>query len=152
MKHCTGCDSTKALEMFHKKKNSKDGLTTECKQCRLERSKISYINRKAEIQAWCKAYKKTIAGKYSEYKGRSKQKGISFNLTKEEFSTFWKQDCSYCNRPILTIGIDRIDSTKGYSLDNCVPCCTICNTMKMDRPVDTWLSDMLMVLRHMEII
>jgi len=28
-------------------------------------------------------------------------------------------------------GVDRIDSTKGYELDNCLPCCTTCNTMKM---------------------
>ena len=27
-------------------------------------------------------------------------------------------------------GIDRKDSTKGYSIDNCVPCCPMCNKMK----------------------
>ena len=27
-------------------------------------------------------------------------------------------------------GIDRIDSTKGYSKDNCVSCCKMCNIMK----------------------
>jgi hypothetical protein len=29
-------------------------------------------------------------------------------------------------------GIDRIDSTKGYELDNCTPCCKVCNVRKMD--------------------
>lgn len=29
-------------------------------------------------------------------------------------------------------GIDRIDSNKGYTTDNCVPCCTPCNRMKLD--------------------
>ena len=29
-------------------------------------------------------------------------------------------------------GIDRIDSSKGYSLDNCVPCCPLCNRLKSD--------------------
>lgn len=27
-------------------------------------------------------------------------------------------------------GIDRVDPTKGYIIDNCVPCCTTCNYMK----------------------
>ena len=29
-------------------------------------------------------------------------------------------------------GIDRIDSTRGYDLDNIVPCCLICNRAKAD--------------------
>lgn len=29
-------------------------------------------------------------------------------------------------------GIDRVDNNRGYELDNCVSCCTICNTMKMN--------------------
>ena len=29
-------------------------------------------------------------------------------------------------------GIDRIDSSKGYTPDNVVPCCKICNKAKMD--------------------
>lgn len=33
-------------------------------------------------------------------------------------------------------GVDRIDSSKGYEIDNCVPCCGECNTMKMDYSQD----------------
>ncbi len=29
--------------------------------------------------------------------------------------------------------IDRLDNTKGYIIDNCVPCCSDCNEMKLDR-------------------
>jgi hypothetical protein len=29
-------------------------------------------------------------------------------------------------------GIDRIDSSKTYDLDNCVPCCGMCNYLKQD--------------------
>lgn len=65
------------------------------------------------------------------------------NLTYEEFVTFTKtQECHYCgdtiiwykhrNNTDLTSGynLDRKDSTKGYSVDNCVVCCAICNWMK----------------------
>lgn len=34
------------------------------------------------------------------------------------------------NSPILVNGIDRIDSSKGYNKENCVPCCFLCNKMK----------------------
>ena len=27
-------------------------------------------------------------------------------------------------------GIDRFDNSRGYDLDNCVPCCGVCNVMK----------------------
>ena len=27
-------------------------------------------------------------------------------------------------------GLDRVDSSKGYTIDNVVPCCAICNTAK----------------------
>ena len=29
-------------------------------------------------------------------------------------------------------GIDRKDNYKGYVIDNCLPCCTICNKSKRD--------------------
>lgn len=36
-------------------------------------------------------------------------------------------------------GIDRVDSDKGYELDNCVPCCTMCNWMKMNYTKEEFL-------------
>jgi len=29
-------------------------------------------------------------------------------------------------------GIDRVDAAKGYTEDNCQPCCGVCNKAKMD--------------------
>lgn len=40
---------------------------------------------------------------------------------------------------VLYNGIDRVDSTKGYSPDNCVPCCKLCNTMKLSLKKDEFL-------------
>ncbi len=36
-------------------------------------------------------------------------------------------------------GIDRIDSSRGYELDNCAPCCAKCNKMKLHYEVDDFL-------------
>lgn len=33
-------------------------------------------------------------------------------------------------------GIDRVDSSKGYTLDNCVPCCSKCNYAKHEMSVE----------------
>lgn len=37
-------------------------------------------------------------------------------------------------------GIDRIDSSKGYSDDNCVSCCSMCNLMKNNYSVYDFLN------------
>lgn len=72
----------------------------------------------------------------------------SFDLTFEEFDDLIQQNCVYCgaapqtNEQIIKErgnsreplfyynGIDRIDSSIGYCLSNCVPCCSKCNYMK----------------------
>ena len=36
-------------------------------------------------------------------------------------------------------GIDRVDSNKGYLLDNIVPCCTSCNTLKSNLTLEEFL-------------
>lgn len=33
-------------------------------------------------------------------------------------------------KAIKNIGCDRIDNNKGHSIDNVVPCCNICNTVR----------------------
>jgi hypothetical protein len=34
-------------------------------------------------------------------------------------------------------GIDRLDNTKGYTIDNIVPCCYKCNVLKKDFTIDS---------------
>jgi hypothetical protein len=39
--------------------------------------------------------------------------------------------CHYCEGDIgFNIGLDRKDNTVGYSYENVVPCCGICNSTK----------------------
>lgn len=79
----------------------------------------------------------------TSYRNRAKLKGLSFDLTIEEFKILTKKNCTYCGREPFTIktkvscngiyiynGIDRVDSSKGYIIENCVPCCKICNYAK----------------------
>lgn len=93
---------------------------------------------------------------FKSYVGDANRRGLSFELSIEQFKSIVRNICVYCGRPpakrnhyktenkkdirtasvkratIYANGIDRIDSNIGYILTNCEPCCTICNKMKLD--------------------
>lgn len=85
-------------------------------------------------------------GLLGRYKGRARKDGLVFELPKETFRSLTQQTCSYCGKPpsqsisscesgknrYIYNGIDRLDSSKGYTVENCVPCCKICNYMKQE--------------------
>jgi hypothetical protein len=94
------------------------------------------------------------------YKTNANKKGLSFNLTENQVFDLLSKDCKYCgslpsnkvktrrrkgrvyrperNQEYTYNGIDRIDSKIGYTLENCVPCCSICNISKNDMSLDEW--------------
>ncbi len=67
---------------------------------------------------------------FKQYKSGAEQRDHKWNLTFKQFMTFWQKSCYYCGSEIETIGIDRIDNSKGYGIDNIVSCCGKCNLMK----------------------
>ena len=93
-----------------------------------------------------KVYK--FNGLFSSYKSNAYRRGLEFNLTHEDVYKVVKDPCFYCNYSPKFIetqeidpnnysqyscafnGMDRVDSTKGYTVDNIVSCCTKCNIAK----------------------
>lgn len=86
---------------------------------------------------------------YLMYKRKAIERGLSFDLSEESFYNLISKPCYYCNQPptygeyvnknfnksktlLAYNGVDRIDGSKGYSSENCVPCCTMCNRMKLN--------------------
>lgn len=79
---------------------------------------------------------------FNTYKQNCKKKKRDFKLTLEEFREITSKPCYYCgvenfsiskksiNGDYLYNGIDRIDNSKGYYLNNVVPCCKNCNIAK----------------------
>ena len=63
----------------------------------------------------------------SEYKKNAKYRNIEWHLDDEYALKLFESKCSYCNVLIAYNGIDRIDSSKFYTTDNCISCCKICN-------------------------
>jgi hypothetical protein len=46
-------------------------------------------------------------------------------------------------------GIDRVDNTRGYSIDNCVACCKQCNWAKRELPQQEFIDWIHRVSRHL---
>jgi hypothetical protein len=70
--------------------------------------------------------------KFHQYKNGAKDRGLAFEITKDEFTRLVSTPCYYCERTPeqVAIGIDRADSQTGYIAGNCVSCCKPCNFAK----------------------
>ena len=82
---------------------------------------------------------------YGNYKRNAKYRKRKFDIDFDDFKKITKQNCYYCNAEPSQIGrfkqcngyyiyngLDRINNDKGYTLENCVPCCKKCNYAKRD--------------------
>jgi hypothetical protein len=118
---CCKCKQWKQHESYYKEKQRSSGRSATCIEC-------------------MKAYDKTPQSRYCDYRAGARARKLDFLLTFEEFQTFWQKPCFWCEEPIETVGIDRIDNRKGYFLANCVPCCHPCNKMKMEAETESWLN------------
>lgn len=80
-----------------------------------------------------------------EYRRGAKIRSFSWELSDDSFFFLTTLPCFYCgSQPkkrivrsfhgglIVYNGLDRIDNTLGYTLENVVTCCTICNRAKRD--------------------
>jgi len=86
---------------------------------------------------------------FHRYKRQAKQREYEFNLTKEHFKMLVTSDCYYCGTPPAQVvqsrygrnggvtynGVDRQNNAQGYTADNVVPCCGMCNRAKRDASV-----------------
>lgn len=77
-------------------------------------------------------YDHSLKGLYRKNKYDAKRRKLAFKITIEEFAEFWQKPCYYCGYAIKTIGLDRIDSNRGYETDNLRACCLYCNRAKSD--------------------
>jgi 5-methylcytosine-specific restriction endonuclease McrA len=86
------------------------------------------------------------------YKRGARLRGLSWDLSDDDFDRLISQPCHYCGQPPslkkeirssatrLCNGIDRVDSNLGYSPENVVPCCTPCNKAKGDMTYDEFMA------------
>ena len=90
---------------------------------------------------------------FNSYAKAAKKRGYGFYLLQKEFESLIKKNCFYCGcEPINKYrgyvrdfnfkfnGIDRVDNSLGYEIENCVSCCSTCNNMKKQMTVEQFLS------------
>lgn len=95
---------------------------------------------------------------FRQYKYAAKKRNYEFLIDKKLFNELVLSKCFYCGTEptqkrmvtekrrsiwnekeyILTNGIDRVNNSKGYEIDNCVPCCQFCNISKHTLSISEW--------------
>ena len=101
----------------------------------------TYQNKAEAQRAWRKRNSEKVRTglrlwKYSRLKYQAKRRGLEFSLTREDFSDIRDgAACHYCGGSLPNFGyaLDRKDNSRGYTRENVVPCCEICNTVKSNR-------------------
>ena len=99
---------------------------------------------------------------FRDYMYSAKYSERIFTLTEEQFINIITKNCTYCGQPpkskrlrykiendFLFNGIDRVDNSVGYTIENCVPCCKMCNLAKSNTPIDEWKAWLQRVFKKM---
>lgn len=150
-KICPSCDEKKSPRDFQIDRHKRGGLFVYCRECGNSRCRVYSKENNQKQRDRNKKYRDkkghTPEFKYSEYKSSAIKTKRDFELSYEEFLTLWQKNCAYCDATISTVGIDRIDSSVGYTIENCAPCCFDCNNMKSNRNLDQWLLKMEKILK-----
>lgn len=101
-----------------------------------------YYENKHLVQARMRKYERTLARKtspnkrYNQLKMNAKAKDRELALTFERFLDITNRPCHYCSDFLCQdrtgTRIDRRDNSKGYTVENSVPCCKFCNCIKQE--------------------
>lgn len=84
------------------------------------------------------------------YKRHAKDRGFEWKLSRNEVEAVIFENCKYCGTPpsnrkktknslgdgMLYSGIDRVNSSIGYVIENVVPACKICNFAKSNMTIE----------------
>lgn len=107
----------------------------------------------------------TLLSMYKRVRERAEDKGIEFNLTIEQWDWLRQQPCWYSGlkpRPqyldatnpgtphptVSANGIDRLDSSKGYTVDNVVPCHSDINYLKLELKHNDFIAACFILIKH----
>ena len=90
---------------------------------------------------------------YLNYRSKARQRKREFAIPFEHFCALTQQECFYCGEPpsnktrdrngggfFIYNGLDRVDPARGYTPDNVVPACIVCNRAKSDMSRDDFLA------------
>lgn len=82
---------------------------------------------------------RALFDKYIRYKIRAAKKGLVFVFDYHDFYELTCCNCFYCGTTDAG-GVDRVENDIGYTIENSVPCCSMCNMMKHRHSESTFLN------------
>jgi hypothetical protein len=102
---------------------------------KIKMSNALWYSKNAEYERKKKnAYANTREGKLCIILKSAKASNRIISMTDNEIMDMTDMPCRYCNHKtidgIYRNGIDRMNSSIGYDLDNCISCCRTCNISK----------------------
>ena len=114
---CKDCGILKPIEEFNTHNKTKEIRRRYCIKCEKKRVKSRSILPK---QRWANA------------KRRSAKSGEIWEIPLEVYVKIINARCHYCDGKLnpTGCGLDRKDNELGYVIENVVPCCRECNTVK----------------------
>lgn len=152
MKRCSSCKEEKDITDFCKDNSSKDKLSYLCKSCRLLHGKKYRSENGAKYYHDQQTYRSTPEGFVTQTvhncKTRAKKKGFVCDITRKDIFNLLNAQNMKCAVTGLTMtftsdtrkkanpfkcSVDRVNSDKGYTLDNIRLVCWAVNQMKADR-------------------
>ena len=139
---CHKCKEVKNKSEFHKNSSRSNGLAGQCKQCEYKpKNKLGkYSGNRIFLR------------QFYAYRNGCPRRNLSFNITLNEFVELTHNNvCYYCGQKSHNkdyVGVDRVDSAIDYDLNNCVPCCDICNRMKSNYDQDFFLTHITKIYNH----
>jgi hypothetical protein len=145
---CLGCGKDIATFIVGKREN----LVQRCEECYSKLRKTE--DRRGERDRNYLEEKRGNLDRYlATYIKCAKIRNIGFKLSKEEFESLVLQPCHYCgeSKEGEVIGVDRLDSSTEYSINNCVPCCKTCNFMKGTLSIDTFIRHSHKIAKHIAV-
>lgn len=78
---------------------------------------------------------RTLTGRFFNAHKKANRWSQVFELSFTQYEHLVSQPCYYCGTSLENmagIGLDRKDNSKGYSIENVLPCCGKCNRIRGD--------------------
>lgn len=142
-KTCPGCNEYREYLMFSRDKSSGDGRQTYCKDCQHENMR--------RISGTFDGYIKRI---FADLRHNAKKRKIHVGITCQDIIELWNKQNGLCaltgekmthlaytsrdqrSKNLYNASVDRIDSQKGYTLDNIHLILSAVNTIKWDMSLE----------------
>ena len=141
-----------------------------CPQCKEEDAAHQRLKKREEREAARKAsaLKRIQKDKYHNFtkkknSDRMRNRGLEFDLSFDDWVAIKGRPCAYCGVTHCYVGvdketglkwhyntIDRVDPSRGYVKDNCVPCCHACNSAKGEFTLKEFEDHIEKILSHLK--